>query len=105
MVLTMSLLLANRAFNSHIHMLADGSVVSHAHPFSKSADDSRGMDHQHSGLEFLLLDQLDVLISCAIALFILKAFSRAISLRNPDSGRFLPPVVPISPGRAPPAFM
>ena len=101
----MSLLLVNRAFYSHIHMLSDGSVVSHSHPFSKSSDDPKGMDHQHSSLEFMLLDQLDVLTFCVIALYILKASNRSLSTSNPDSGRLLPSLVPISPGRAPPACM
>jgi hypothetical protein len=105
MVLTMSLLMVNRAIYTHIHVMPDGSVVSHAHPFSKSTDDSKGMDHQHSGPEFLLLDQLDILTVVAIAIFVLRAITPSIKLVIQENHQLLPSVVPIIHERGPPASM
>ena len=105
MVLTISLLMVNRAFYIHIHVLPNGTMVSHAHPFSKSTDNGEEKDHQHSSLEFLLLEQMDVLIFSAIALFVLLAFSQSMTLGRPDMDRLLPSLVPISPSRAPPSCM
>ncbi|MDF1575570.1 MAG: hypothetical protein P1P86_10320 [Bacteroidales bacterium] len=61
MVLIMSFVIVNRALYIHIHLMPNGSLVSHAHPFSKTADDHKAKDHQHSSLELFLLDQLDII--------------------------------------------
>ena len=97
--------LVNRAFYIHIHVLPNGSVHSHAHPFSKSHNSSGGTGHQHSSLDFFLLDQLDILAFLACALFTLKAFTGVIPFGSRIIERLLPALVPLSPGRAPPASM
>jgi len=103
MIAIMSILMVNRALYVHIHVLPDGSVVSHAHPFSKNTDTSNGKTHQHTSLEFFLLDQLEVLTLGISAIIVLKVLTNSINfhLRTPD--RLLPSLVPFSPGRAPPA--
>lgn len=105
LVLIMGLLMVNRALYIHIHVLPDGSLHSHAHPFSKSKANTGGVDHQHSSLEFLLLDQLDVITYCASALSVLMAFSPSITLGRPCMSHLPPSLVRVSPGRAPPTCM
>ena len=105
MIALISLLLVNRAVYIHIHVLPDGSVHSHAHPFSKNPDSSKGTGHQHSSLEFFLLDQLDILAFIICGLLALKAYARSISIEGQVIEQLLPALVPISPGRAPPASM
>lgn len=45
------LFLQNSVFNTHVHVLKDGTVERHAHPFSHSPDGK----HQHSQQDFKLL--------------------------------------------------
>ena len=105
MIVIISFLMVNRAFFIHIHVQPDGSVHSHAHPFSKSSSNSKGSTHQHTSLEFFLLDQLDVMAFMAFALILLKANTRPWTICRREKDRLLPELVPISPGRAPPACM
>ena len=41
LILVMGCLLVNQAIYTHTHVLPDGSLVSHAHPFSKKTDRKR----------------------------------------------------------------
>ena len=104
-VLVMGSLLVNQALYTHTHVLSDGSIVSHAHPFSKNAGCSKNTTHQHSAAELFLLDLQDVLILCAVAAFILKRSASTTQFKEGDLDRLLPALVPVSPGRAPPAYM
>lgn len=105
LILLMGCLLVNQALFTHAHVLLDGSLVSHAHPFSKNTDDSRGNTHKHSRFEIILLEQLHVLI-CSIGVFVLlRALSRTVSFQPGIEYPDLPSPVFISPGRAPPTGM
>ena len=105
LILVMGSLLVNQALYTHTHVMPDGSIVSHAHPFSKNAGCNKNTTHQHSSAEFFLLDMLDVLILYAIAAFVLKRSALNTLFREASLDRLLPALVPISLGRAPPAYM
>jgi hypothetical protein len=59
LVSIVGLLTLNNVLFMHMHRLANGSLVVHAHPFSKSNQpDSSAKSHQHSKVEFQFLDSL-----------------------------------------------
>jgi len=70
------LLLYNSAVNMHVHQVK-GSIISHAHPFSKKADlPAPFANHQHSKLEYIVLDKIlnfFVFIICIAGIIELKA--------------------------------
>jgi hypothetical protein len=51
------LLLANTLLFQHRHVLADGTVIVHAHPFKKNTK-GEPVDHKHSSDQFLRLSVL-----------------------------------------------
>lgn len=102
LIIVMAALLVNKVVYTHIHILPDGSVIDHAHPYSKSTENKPGATHQHSNMILFLLDQMDVLILCATAAFVKKQFAPFSSFREPVSDRLLPAFVVPSHGRAPP---
>lgn len=51
----------NKFIYTHTHVLADGTIVSHAHPYNKQADSSPFKKHYHTKFEFVLLSQLNYL--------------------------------------------
>jgi hypothetical protein len=70
-IVLMVMLIANRAIYVHSHVLSNGIVVPHAHPYSKDQSNDSPPNHQHSSYEFLVLHQLLILftvlgISCLI---------------------------------------
>jgi hypothetical protein len=103
MILIIGIMLVNKAAYTHVHILPDGSLVTHAHPFSNSNESNKNCPHQHSSLELYLLDTLGVLMLSAIAAFILKQSSSNTSIRVAVTNRLLPALIPVSQGRAPPA--
>jgi len=105
LILVMGSLLVNQALYTHTHVMPDGSIVSHAHPFSKNAGCNKNSTHQHSSAEFFLLDLMEVLILCVFIAFVLKRYALNTLFREVSSDHLLPALVPVSPGRAPPAYM
>ena len=105
LIIVMAALMINRVVYTHIHVLPNGSVVSHAHPFSKSNEGNPNSSHQHSNTQLFLMDQLDILMLFVIAGFVLKQVLTSTGFKEPVSDFLLPAFVPYSPGRAPPSCM
>ena len=105
LIVIMAALMINRILYTHIHVLPDGSVVTHAHPFSKSTEGNSRSSHQHSNTELFLLDQLDILMLFVSAAFVLKPFAASTGFNEPATDRLRPAFVPHSPVRAPQTYM
>ena len=45
----------------HMHVLSDGTLVTHAHPYNKSADNAPAKQHHHTATEMLILENLEIL--------------------------------------------
>ena len=54
-------MVANKALFMHTHKLANGNLISHAHPFNKSTDNQPFKTHTHSQAELLLISNLEIL--------------------------------------------
>lgn len=52
----------------HSHKLADGTLISHAHPFNKAKDRVPVNKHHHTSGELFLLDHIQVLINSTFPL-------------------------------------
>ena len=98
-------LMINRALYTHIHIFSDGSVVTHAHPFSRHSEGHPSSSHHHSNLELFLLSQLNILILTVSAGFLLMQFVPCQYVGVPARNLYYLVVVPISQGRAPPYCM
>jgi hypothetical protein len=77
MILPLSLVFINNTINRHQHILIDGMIVEHAHPFHSSCSDSKPEnDHKHTDRELILytiLTDSPVLastLSCSPELFL-----------------------------------
>jgi len=58
----------NQALFIHAHRLANGAVVTHAHPYSSSDQSNEPYkSHHHSQLEYLLLDNFQHIFICTVA--------------------------------------
>jgi hypothetical protein len=59
-------LFANTIVNRHIHVLSDGYIVSHAHPFNTP--------HQHTKKELFLLDLFYIIVFSSITILVIRSF-------------------------------
>jgi hypothetical protein len=48
----------NSLVYTHRHQLADGTIITHAHPFDKSSDTDPFKSHYHSTVELVFLANL-----------------------------------------------
>lgn len=74
LIAVMTALTFNQSVNMHTHILNDGSIISHAHPYQKTDDAKPVTSHSHNMKEFSFINQLSVLftaifIALAILLF------------------------------------
>jgi Na+/melibiose symporter-like transporter len=69
------LVIVNNSVFVHTHILQDGRIVEHAHPYN-SSDKSPGskQPHHHSNQEFLLLDNIYHLLKNTHLVFIIVLF-------------------------------
>ncbi len=68
-------LFINTTVNSHIHILADGYVITHSHPFvEKQANSIPSKTHHHTKKELLLLSLFSGLVFSIISLLIIRPF-------------------------------
>lgn len=67
--------LSNQITNKHAHMLADGTIIQHAHPYQKSNDAAPFKKHHHSSWEYVLIDQVNTnLLVFLAAILLLSAW-------------------------------
>ncbi len=104
-ICVMGTLMVNKAIYTHVHVLPDGTVATHAHPFNKKSPSNEGKSHQHSNLELMIHQNLEVLfllVFVAISLLCLtkKNVKKQILLFSLSSTS-----LPYKPGRAPPSYM
>ena len=95
-------MLVNYALFTHAHVLYDGTIIAHAHPFSKSKESDQGRSHQHTALELFLLQNLQVIFFVTLLSMTLKKLVREFrKVQYAPEVYTMTSIVPL-PGRAPP---
>ena len=70
----------NHAANWHFHILPNGMIVEHAHPYDKHANpDSPFHNHNHTKSELLYLDIITHVLVVIVAAFFLSQIFRAFT--------------------------
>lgn len=82
LLLACALQIYNKAAYTHSHMLEDGRIVTHAHPYKKPSPDAPSPDHSHSKNEFWFLSQSELLVFVFFALSLV--IFRIALLRFPE---------------------
>ncbi len=87
-------LLFNTTVNRHIHVLSDGYIITHSHPFTKQQSDSIPFKtHQHTDKALLLLSLFSEIIFSLITFLILRSYLHSypqkisIRLTHPEPAR------------------
>ncbi len=101
MLLLIALITTNSVFNTHVHLLPDGTYETHAHPINKSNSDSN-QEHEHSTIEMIALESLALFtftfIAFAVVAPLLRITATNIYLIDAVKSRF----IIYSDGRSPP---
>lgn len=98
-------LILNNILFIHLHLLPDGEIIVHAHPFSKTQQAENPLQpHQHSKVEILFFDSLLLLFVAAI-LHQLSAVVRKWKAQNVHYSYILLQNTPqVITNKAPPSF-
>ncbi|MEN8224621.1 MAG: hypothetical protein ABFS05_04600 [Bacteroidota bacterium] len=104
LVLSMGMLIVNKAVYLHVHKLENGTIVAHAHPFDKSNDAEPFKKHHHSDAEWISLSQIDTLFFLLVLIGVLLSANSIPILYHYFPKVFIPAVISGSRGRAPPVI-
>ena len=94
----------NKGVYFHSHMLNNGTVVSHAHPFQKASDTEPIKKHQHSDSGYVLLNQLNILFVVAFVVAVLALMSKVFIHVEDGVQQYFSGYISHKLGRAPPCF-
>ncbi len=105
-IAVLGLLTLNNSIFLHVHKLESGIIISHAHPFNKSANSNDETNHNHTSNEiyvYQILSHIDfvLLVFFAYRIFVLlhktlrnKFKQTFLSVLESDIFRIRPPPVP-----------
>lgn len=74
MIGVMGVFIANKAVFLHVHILNDGRIIEHAHPYDTSSDSEPYKSHQHTKAELLFFQNLELLFTVVFLILVLIAF-------------------------------
>ena len=60
-IAVLAMLLTNQVVFEHSHQLADGTIISHAHPYDKSGDQEPHKQHTHTIAALIFFENLEIL--------------------------------------------
>lgn len=96
------MLLANHAINTHMHVLENGFVITHAHPYDKASDNELPKKHKHTQEELLFFSALSLFFAALLLIiawkvrefishsFIFQNQHYSITVSSRNSGRSPP---------------
>jgi len=104
MVAAMSLLILNKALFTHTHITKGGQIVSHSHPFKPETGNNSPAAHQHTAVQFHLLDNLQLFYPILFLLLTLALFSNKKNYNAGQKAHFSKLQIASRYGRAPPVL-
>ena len=104
MIGIIGMLIVNKSIFTHTHKLADGSVISHSHPYNKSNDSEPYKSHHHTNAELVFFQNLEILILIVFLTFALPTLVKKAKYSFYIITRCTPTCIILHKGRAPPIF-
>jgi len=92
----------NKAVFTHTHLLDDGTMVTHAHPYDKHSDSSPYKHHHHSKFEITFFLLADLLFFVSLGTFTLRLFSKNRILYKKHQQTYISCYTFFLQGRSPP---
>lgn len=102
MIGTIVMLIANKAIFIHVHKLADGTIIIHAHPYNKSNDTKPYKSHHHSDIELLFFQNMEILFLMTFIAFALLSLAKQVKHIFHLAITYGPTCINLNKGRAPP---
>lgn len=102
MVTVIAMLTFNQSVNLHTHQLADGTIVSHAHPYNKTSDSAPVKNHHHTLAEFLILQHFEILFLSLFIAIVLLYTTQLVKRKTQKEFYLKAHYIHYAPGRAPP---
>lgn len=100
----MVIMVANQTVFTHVHLLSNGQVISHAHPYNKNDDAKPFKSHHHTKSEILFLENIKILFPVIYLLLTAFIFLQEVMYFIYPSFKIYPAIILIKTGRSPPVL-
>jgi type III secretory pathway component EscU len=100
----MVIMIANQTVFIHSHVLSNGQVISHAHPYDKNDDTKPFKSHHHTKSEILFLENVKILFPVIFLLLTVFIFLQKAKHFIYPSFNIYPAIILIKTGRSPPVL-
>lgn len=104
-VTLVTMITLNNALFIHRHIMPNGDVVTHAHPYKKSGDTAPFKTHTHTTSEFFLLSGLNNLVIAVATVFAITLACRFVKQYRQSNPHIIIPFHSALSGRAPPVSL
>ncbi|PWD98053.1 hypothetical protein [Marinilabilia rubra] len=104
MIAAMSLLILNKALFTHTHITKGGQIISHSHPFKPETGNNSPAAHQHTAVQFHLLDNLQLFFPILFLFISLALFRNKKKYTTSLKAHFSESDIASRYGRAPPVL-
>lgn len=94
--------IVNKAFFLHVHILNDGTIIEHAHPYDTSNDSSPYKSHHHSNAQLLFFHHLELLFLIFFLTLVLLIAVRRVKVSFKYTSQYRLIHLDLPQGRAPP---
>ncbi len=92
----------NYSFYLHTHMLDQGKLITHAHPYNKNTDEGPVKEHKHTWNQILILETLDFIFPLVFLVLALIGIERGYVYLWDQMMEIRPACITLHRGRAPP---
>jgi len=103
-MIAIGMMILNNALFTHTHKVADGTSITHAHPFDRTSDSAPFKSHHHTKTEYQFFQQLEILflfLGIILGLIVLLSSNKTLVSRSDFTSFIAARVVH---GRAPPTL-
>lgn len=78
LIFSVGLWTASKSIFQHAHVMPDGEIVYHAHPYNKSSDSAPFKQHKHTDAQLAVIDNFNAIILSILTVFSVLPFVRLI---------------------------
>jgi len=94
----------NTSFYTHTHILANGKMITHAHPYDKTHDSEPIKSHHHTQTEILFLKQIENFFPLVLVFLIIVKITQKIKYPVFIKTQYIPVYICFKKGRSPPVL-
>lgn len=103
-LISLVLQIVTRVTSTHIHILADGNLIAHTHPYHHHEDSKDSPQHRHESKELFFFEHFEVLFPVIFIALLIIALFNLLDIFKISGNKYPEFYVFLLQGRSPPSM-